>query len=346
MLNQYALLMRKLAALILLPALLAATAMATEGLGNTILTVAADRVDCVGAGPQSCLQVKRPGSERFELFYQHIEGFDHQPGYQYQIEVSISPVANPPADGSSLRYQLLRVISKTAISTLEDTLWVLQATVDGKPLPAEVRVTLELSDGRATGSGGCNRYSGGYSLDGDQLSINPGGVTMMACPEPRAGVEQQFFTSLGQVRGYQINDGVLLLNDGAGKALLHFNAEPPLALIGTKWQLRSYNNLRGGLVSSRNSGNITAHFDAGGKLSGSAGCNRYFGGFQLDGEHIKLSPLGSTRKLCQRPEGVMKDERAYLAALATVSNYQIREQKLLLLNENGKRMLVFTLAAN
>lgn len=48
-----------------------------------------------------------------KIMYDPIEGFEYEQGYEYVIEVKIEHIENPPADGSSLKYSLIRVISKT-----------------------------------------------------------------------------------------------------------------------------------------------------------------------------------------------------------------------------------------
>ena len=42
------------------------------------------------------------------------EGFQFEPGYQYQLSVSTEQLTDVPADASSLRYQLIKVVSKVA----------------------------------------------------------------------------------------------------------------------------------------------------------------------------------------------------------------------------------------
>jgi len=328
--------------LCLLPVLFSGTTIAVE---TTTLTVAASRSDCVGVGPRRCLQVKRAGSERFELFYDAIDGFDYQPGYQYRLQVSITEVANPPADASSLRYQLVNIIDKTPVANSpEQTLWVLQSYITGgaiQSVPDGVRATLELNAGQATGSADCNRYSGSYQLDGEQLSIDPGGVTRRSCPGPQMTLEMGFLAALGRVTSLTNHDGQLQLNDVDGKPLLSFVAEPPLTLISAEWQLQSYNNQHGGLVSSRGTEHIDAAFDADGRVSGSAGCNRYHGSYELDGDTIRLSPMAATRRMCAEPAGIMDDEQGFLAAMASVDHYNIHDRLLTFYNSEGTRQLVF-----
>jgi hypothetical protein len=76
------------------------------------LEIAERRVPCVGVGPRECLQVRPQPDAPWQLFYDHIEGFTYEPGFRYVLSVARRGVANPPADGSSLAYRLLRVVSR------------------------------------------------------------------------------------------------------------------------------------------------------------------------------------------------------------------------------------------
>jgi hypothetical protein len=50
--------------------------------------------------------------EAYLLSVSQIEGFDFEEGYAYRIKVSIAPIPHPPADGHSLSYTLIKIISK------------------------------------------------------------------------------------------------------------------------------------------------------------------------------------------------------------------------------------------
>ena len=85
-----------------------------EGVGprEQIITleVAAARVPCVGVGPRECLQVRRSADDAWELFYESIEGFTYEAGFQYRLRVAERVIPNPPADGSSRAYRLVEVL--------------------------------------------------------------------------------------------------------------------------------------------------------------------------------------------------------------------------------------------
>jgi heat shock protein HslJ len=91
----------------------------------------------------------------------------------------------------------------------------------GITLPAGAEPTLEVTGDRISGASGCNRYMGGLSLSGEGLSLQPGGMTMMACEEPLMQLEAAFTERLGRVGQFDIDEAgrLILLVDGAPGAI-------------------------------------------------------------------------------------------------------------------------------
>ena len=77
-----------------------------------VMDIAPQRVPCVGVGPMQCLSVREHPDTAWTLLFDGIEGFSFEPGYQYTIRVAVRTVNNPPADGSSVAYRLLALITK------------------------------------------------------------------------------------------------------------------------------------------------------------------------------------------------------------------------------------------
>ncbi|EJL75485.1 DUF4377 domain-containing protein [Chryseobacterium populi] len=69
--------------------------------------------DCTGVAPMKCLQVKENPSGNWANFYSNIEGFTYEPGYEYVLKVKTEKIENPLADGSSIKYTLVKQVSKT-----------------------------------------------------------------------------------------------------------------------------------------------------------------------------------------------------------------------------------------
>ncbi|WP_292010031.1 DUF4377 domain-containing protein [Chryseobacterium sp.] len=97
-------------------ALTQCTTSANAGSGNAgekTFIVGPQTVDCTGVAPMKCLQVKEKASEEWSNFYSNIEGFTYEPGYEYVLKVKTEKIANVPADASSIKYTLIKEVSKT-----------------------------------------------------------------------------------------------------------------------------------------------------------------------------------------------------------------------------------------
>ncbi len=95
-----------------------------------------------------------------------------------------------------------------------------EGTADGTdlPLPAGATATLDVDADRLSGQSFCNRFFSTYRLDGDALTIEPLGSTMMACPPEIMIAESIFLTALGLV-GTATREGGDLVLTGDGVRL-------------------------------------------------------------------------------------------------------------------------------
>jgi heat shock protein HslJ len=307
------------------------------------MIVGPSRVICTGVGPQWCLQVKDSSDSDYQLFYSPIEGFDYQPGFEYELRVAVSEVENPPADASNLSYALIEVVSMTRV--LESNQWLLESyrNAEGAMVDtlADTPVTLEFTFDGIGGSAGCNSYFGGVTLDGSAITISDIISTLMLCaPDNLMNQEAAYLQTLATVAAYTITDDQLQMTNAAGEMVLTFTASVPEPLIGTNWVLTSY--LVGGdaVAGVLPDVEVTAMFDAQGGLSGSAGCNSYSAGYTDADGMLSVGPAVSTRMACA-PESVMGQEIAYLSALENIVFYQIRANRLDLLDANGSVLLSF-----
>ena len=107
------------------------------------------------------------------------------------------------------------------------------------------------------------------------------------------------------------------------------------ALRDTAWELTSLagSDLLPGTA-------ITIKFAAD-QVSGSAGCNTYGGSYEVSGDRLDLPDLYATEMGCLEPAGILEQESAYLTALRSAAGYQIDGDKLEILDETGKEILVY-----
>lgn len=75
-----------------------------------------------------------------------------------------------------------------------------------------------------------------------------------------------------------------------------------------------------------------------GHVSGSTGCNRFRASYEATGTAIKIAPVSATKMYCQNRADV---ERAYLAALETVTAFTMSGDKLIMDYQPGDHMLEF-----
>jgi len=80
---------------------------------DVTLKVAPQLIDCMGVGPMRCMLVKMDEQQNWSAHYDNIEGFNFVPGFEYSLLVRITWIDKPPADGSSMRFTLLRELSRT-----------------------------------------------------------------------------------------------------------------------------------------------------------------------------------------------------------------------------------------
>jgi heat shock protein HslJ len=98
------------------------------------------------------------------------------------------------------------------ITQIQDRVWVAE-TIEGQPVSTGVASTLTLGrDGRASGSTGCNRYTGGTAIDGAQLHFGQLAMTKMACLGPAMAQETHFTQALARTDRWSLEGETLLLH--------------------------------------------------------------------------------------------------------------------------------------
>ena len=81
--------------------------------------------------------------------------------------------------------------------------------------------TLNYSTDKASGTGGCNRFTGPISIEDDAIQIGPLASTKMMC-EGKSEIESQYFTALEAARSFVIDGEMLVIKDDSGKVILKF----------------------------------------------------------------------------------------------------------------------------
>jgi heat shock protein HslJ len=104
-------------------------------------------------------------------------------------------------------------------------------------------------------------------------------------------------------------------------------------LAGSEWRpsFMSAMDLPHGVV-------MQVEFQPDGRITGTGGCNRFFGGYRLSGAHIRIGPLASTRKGCP---GLIKLEATFFATLQAAASFEQTDTTLILFDAAGTKLAQF-----
>jgi heat shock protein HslJ len=137
---------------------------------------------------------------------------------------------------------------------------------------------------------------------------------------------------------------MLVVLTGCSKTQQVLVREPaaPTQTLEGRWDLKRFGPV-GSQASIPSEQQVFIDFATDGKISGFAGCNRYFGGWgYLEGskDTIRVWRTGSTRMAC--PEPVMTLEYRFLEEITRVSTFAIEGNELRLYYDEGRGVMQFT----
>lgn len=106
---------------------------------------------------------------------------------------------------------------------LEVTAWQVAGDSSARPITLQ----FDAHEKRVSGFSGCNRFSGPYTLDHNQLSFGALMSTKMACMDnARNKTEQVFLDALSRVDSYMHEANTLTLYDANAAQLIRLSAMP------------------------------------------------------------------------------------------------------------------------
>ena len=126
---------------------------------------------------------------------------------------------------------------KVSAADLDGTSWTLLELNADQPALADTEVTINFGDGQIAGFGGCNSFTGSFSLDEVNpfiMATGPVAATRQACLDPAGSQEAAYFTALGGVSQWSYVFGRLALyyqDDSGEPGRLLFEAQPAAELM-------------------------------------------------------------------------------------------------------------------
>jgi len=93
--------------------------------------------------------------------------------------------------------------------------------IDGVEIAEDTKIFIGFgAEGRVQGSGGCNRFTGSYEVDGDKITFGPLAATRMLCPDPIQKDEDRLFAALSRVSKFSRERIDLTLSDDGDTPLI------------------------------------------------------------------------------------------------------------------------------
>lgn len=99
------------------------------------------------------------------------------------------------------------------------------ASLSGVGVDPSVKITAVFgTDGKISGSGGCNSYSASYTTSGKNLTVQSPGSTMMSCGEAVDKQESDYFYLLEGDSTYEIKGDKLTIKDSSGQPTIEYTS--------------------------------------------------------------------------------------------------------------------------
>ncbi|MEO0583325.1 MAG: META domain-containing protein [Bacteroidota bacterium] len=75
-------------------------------------------------------------------------------------------------------------------------------------------------------------------------------------------------------------------------------------------------------------------------ISGNTGCNSYSSTCEIKGNYMKVAEISQTEAYCDSPQGVMNQEKQFLAYLKQATSFEIQEDGMLRISCSGGNMIL------
>lgn len=184
------------------------------------LEITPSRLNYVGDYGETKIMVLNPGAkpsfngeryiaDRLTVDITHAECSDGMSDRRYRDTVTVT------ADGKTVKGCGGKILPPTGLA---GTNWTF-VSIGGAPVSGDRPTALQFDGNRLSGSAGCNRFSGTYSVDGGTLKVGPLMATEMACPGME--LEQAFFKLMATPVSLTFaDDGTLILTGSGGRTAM------------------------------------------------------------------------------------------------------------------------------
>lgn len=314
---------------------------------NDVMWVGGIQTPCdSGNGMRECLNVFKGEDlkdEKWEIMHTSIEGLEFEEGFMKKIEVikTEKDAKDVPADASSINYTFVKELERKEDPRAQlKGNWVL-ATINGGNINRMIvlpTLMFDVKGMRISGNGGCNLYSTQIDeLSTQKIKFKQGLGTLMACANEN--IEEDYHKALSNVSKYAMHGDKLEFHDKDGKVVLtYIKVDPSQAnpALGGQWKNTRINGDT--LAEGKDKPSITFDLDKM-MVAGKDACNNFNATIKtLSNADLELGEIASTKMMC--PD--MEIPQQFLSALSQVVTYKVIGSELIMLDNDGTELLVFS----
>jgi len=197
---------------------------------TSIIWINSFKTECsAGAGEMQCMSIFRgDGTDDavWELFYTPIEGFIFDPGYFQKIKITQEHLdkRNVPADGSSIKYTLVKTLEKKMDKRIIlNDIWVpnriYQNPINNKKTFPQMEINL--SKMQVFGNNGCNNFNGKIKhITSSNIQFGNFASTRKMCLD--MSIPDLFDKAMNASASYKIENTVLTFYDRENNETINF----------------------------------------------------------------------------------------------------------------------------
>ncbi|UYW00972.1 META domain-containing protein [Flavobacterium agricola] len=274
----------------------------------------------------TCLQAKVSGTNGWQPLNNAIAGFEYEKGYNYKLK-AVRTETSP----GTYTYELKKLISKkqAPLMNVYNKKLILTKLNGQNVSVSGVYATVDPTNQTIYGKSGCNNFNVSYTTDKKGiLSVYSSMGTLMACEDAKMKLEFEFLSAF-QNQKFKVTEAnnVVTFTNVATKQTIEFKIETAKDvwsfINGKEWKLIQLDNV------GKDYGNAYIQFDVAEKrISGNAGCNRIFGGFETEGNQISFSQVGATRMMCSDGDAMQTESKVLAYLNAPGLSFDVADQTL------------------
>jgi len=169
--------------------------------------------------------VKDNPEKKWELYKGEFMGLQYAPGYLYELKVQKDSLSNTSQNAPDQQWVLVEIVQKVAIemeqvvtnSELTGSVWSLEQFGPLQTLKSALGDSIPTIffqlDGHFTGSTGCNRFNGTYTLENSRIKFGSIAATKKMCSGQPGMLEQEqtILKAVESAERYQIENGKLFI---------------------------------------------------------------------------------------------------------------------------------------